>query len=118
MSFCHLHCHSEYSLLDGANRVDDLITRALDLEQPALALTDHGVLHGAWIFQEKARKAGVKPIIGMEAYVAPGSRRERGKVKGEKGYYHLVLLARDRTGYANLARLSSIGFTEGFYFKP
>ncbi len=118
MSFCHLHCHSEYSLLDGANRVDDLITRALELEQPALALTDHGVLHGAWIFQEKARKAGLKPIIGMEAYVATGSRHERGKVKGDKGYYHLVLLARDRQGYSNLARLSSIGFTEGFYFKP
>src|SRR5690606_18500810 len=118
MSVCHLHCHSEYSLLDGANRVDDLITRALELEQPALALTDHGVLHGAWIFQEKARKAGLKPIIGMEAYVATGSRHERGKVKGDKGYYHLVLLARDRQGYSNLARLSSIGFTEGFYFKP
>lgn len=118
MSFCHLHCHSEYSLLDGANRVGDLIDRALHLEQPALALTDHGVMHGAWIFQEKARKAGLKPIIGMEAYVAPGSRHDRGRTKGEKGYYHLVLLARDREGYANLTKLSSIGFKEGFYFKP
>ena len=118
MSFCHLHCHSEYSLLDGANRVGDLITRAQELEQPALALTDHGVMHGAWLFQEKAKKAGIKPIVGMEAYVAPGSRLDRGRTKGEKSYYHLVLLARDRQGYANLAKLSSIGFTEGFYFKP
>src|SRR5690606_28591025 len=118
MSFCHLHCHSEYSLLDGANRLGDLITRAKELEQPALALTDHGVMHGAWLFQEKARKAGITPILGMEAYVAPGSRFERGRSKGEKGYYHLVLLARDRQGYANLTKLSSIGFTEGFYFKP
>jgi DNA polymerase-3 subunit alpha len=118
MSFCHLHCHSEYSLLDGANRVGDLIARAREFEQPALALTDHGVMFGAWIFQEQARKAGLKPIVGMEAYVAPGSRFERGKVKGERGYHHLVLLARDAKGYANLARLSSIGFSEGFYFKP
>ncbi|HMG71279.1 MAG TPA: PHP domain-containing protein, partial [Gemmatimonadaceae bacterium] len=71
MSFVHLHCHSEYSLLDGANRIDDLINRALEFEQPALAITDHGNLHGAWDFQEKAKKAGLKPIIGMEAYVAP-----------------------------------------------
>src|SRR5690606_10623361 len=95
MSFCHLHCHSEYSLLDGANRVGDLITRAQELEQPALALTDHGVLHGAWGFPEQARKAGLKPIVGMEAYVAPGRRHEKSKAKGEKGYYQLVLLARD-----------------------
>jgi DNA polymerase-3 subunit alpha len=118
MSFCHLHCHSEYSLLDGANRLDDLIRRAGELEQPALAITDHGVMHGAWLFQEKAKKAGLKPIIGMEAYVATGSRHDRGKTKGERGYYHLVLLARDRQGYANLAKLSSIGYREGFYFKP
>ncbi|CAN5801801.1 DNA polymerase III subunit alpha [soil metagenome] len=118
MSFCHLHCHSEYSLLDGANRVGDLIRRAKELDQPSLALTDHGVMHGAWIFQEQAKKQGIKPILGMEAYVAPGSRRDRGKVKGEKGYYHLVLLARDAQGYKNLTKLSSVGYTEGFYFKP
>jgi DNA polymerase III subunit alpha len=118
MSFCHLHCHSEYSLLDGANRVGDLIARARELEQPALALTDHGVMHGAWIFQEQAKKAGIKPLLGMEAYVAPASRLERSKAKDEKGYYHLVLLARDLQGYKNLAKLSSIGFTEGFYYKP
>ncbi|MBW3627904.1 MAG: DNA polymerase III subunit alpha [Gemmatimonadetes bacterium] len=118
MSFCHLHCHSEYSLLDGANRVGDLIKRAKEFEQPALALTDHGVMYGAWVFQEQAKKAGIKPLIGMEAYVAPGSRLDRSKGKDEKGYYHLVLLARDARGYKNLAKLSSIGYTEGFYYKP
>jgi DNA polymerase-3 subunit alpha len=116
--FCHLHCHSEYSLLDGANRIGDLIKRAKEFEQPALALTDHGCMFGAWVFQEQAKKAGIKPIVGMEAYVAPNSRRDRGKVKGEKGYYHLVLLARDFQGYKNLTKLTSIGYTEGFYSKP
>src|SRR5918911_795214 len=92
MSFVHLHCHSEYSLLDGANRIDDLIARAPELEQPALAITDHGNLHAAWEFQEKAKKA--------------------------KPYYHLVLLARDLAGYRNLVKLSSLAYTEGFYTKP
>jgi len=118
MSFVHLHCHSEYSLLDGANRIGDLIRRAKDFEQPAIALTDHGCMFGAWVFQEQAKKAGIKPIIGMEAYVAPGSRHEKSKAKGEKGYYHLVLLARDLQGYKNLSKLTSIGYTEGFYGKP
>ena len=118
MSFVHLHCHSEFSLLDGANRIGDLIARAKEFEQPALALTDHGSMFGAWTFYEQAKKAGIKPIIGMEAYVAPGSRAEKTKAKGEKGYYHLVLLARDLQGYKNLSKLSSIGYTEGFYSKP
>jgi DNA polymerase-3 subunit alpha len=119
MSFVHLHCHSEYSLLDGANRIDDLIARALHYEMPALAITDHGNMHAAWDFQEKARKAGVKPIMGMEAYVAPGDRRTRGRPgPGQKPYYHLVLLARDLVGYRNLVKLSSLGYTEGFYTKP
>ena len=118
MSFVHLHCHSEYSLLDGANRLGDLIKRAKEFEQPALALTDHGCMFGAWLFQEQAKKAGIKPIVGMEAYVAPGSRHEKSKAKGEKGYYHLVLLARDLQGYKNLSKLTSIGYTEGFYSKP
>ncbi len=119
MSFVHLHCHSEYSLLDGANRIDDLIARALELEQPALAITDHGNLHAAWEFQEKAKKAGLKPIIGMEAYVAPGDRRVKGRpAPGVKPYYHLILLARDMTGYKNLVKLSSLAYTEGFYSKP
>ncbi len=119
MSFVHLHCHSEYSLLDGANRIDDLIKRAQEFEQPALAITDHGNIHAAWEFQEKARKAGVKPIIGMEAYVAPGDRRQKSRAAaGEKNYFHLVLLARDLQGYRNLVKLTSLGYTEGFYGKP
>ena len=119
MSFVHLHCHSEYSLLDGANRIDGLIDRAIELEQPALAITDHGNLHAAWEFQEKAKKAKIKPIIGMEAYVAPGDRRDKARSSpGAKPYYHLVVLARDLTGYRNLVKLSSLAFTEGFYTKP
>jgi DNA-directed DNA polymerase III PolC len=119
MSFVHLHCHSEYSLLDGANRIDDLIKRAQHFEMPALAITDHGNMHAAWEFQEKAKKAGVKPILGMEAYVAPADRRTRGRpAPGVKPYHHLVLLARDLQGYKNLTKLSSLGYTEGFYTKP
>jgi len=119
MSFVHLHTHSEYSLLDGANRIDDLIARAQEFEQPALAITDHGNLHAAWEFQEKAKKAKLKPIIGMEAYVARGDRRDRSRAAaGEKNYFHLVLLARDIEGYKNLVKLSSLGYTEGFYGKP
>ena len=119
MSFVHLHCHSEYSLLDGANRIDSLIRRAQELEMPALAVTDHGNMHAAWEFQEKAKKAKLKPILGMEAYVAPGSRHERGRPKaGAKPYHHLVLLARDAVGYKNLVKLSSLAYLEGFYVKP
>jgi DNA polymerase III subunit alpha len=119
MSFVHLHCHSEYSLLDGANRIDDLIGRALELEQPALAITDHGNLHAAWEFQEKAKQQGLKPIIGMEAYVAPGDRKARSRpAPGAKPYYHLVLLAQSEQGYRNLVKLSSLAYTEGFYVKP
>ena len=120
MSFVHLHCHSEYSLLDGANRIGDLIRRAQEFEQPALAITDHGNMHAAWEFQEKAKKAGLRPILGMEAYVAPGDRRVRQRIDGprSKAYYHLVLLAQNATGYKNLVKLTSLGFTEGFYSKP
>lgn len=118
MSFVHLHCHSEYSLLDGANRIDDLIGRALEFEMPALAITDHGNLHAAWEFQEKAKKAGIAPLLGMEAYVAPGDRRERSRSVSGKAYYHLVILAQNEVGYRNLVKLSSLAFTEGFYVKP
>ena len=119
MSFVHLHCHSEYSLLDGANRLDDLIRRAAELEQPALAITDHGNMHAAWEFQEKTRKAGLRPILGMEAYVATGDRRLKARPgPGLRPYYHLVLLARDRVGYQNLIKLSSLAYTEGFYTRP
>jgi DNA polymerase-3 subunit alpha len=119
VSFVHLHTHSEYSLLDGANRIGDLVQKAKELEMPALALTDHGCLYGAWTFYKTASREGVKPIVGMEAYVAPGDRRDRSASgEGEKAYYHLVLLARDRAGYQNLVKLSSIGYTEGFYHRP
>ncbi len=119
MSFVHLHCHSEYSLLDGANRIGGLIRRAKEFEQPALAITDHGNMHAAWEFQDEAKKAGLKPIIGMEAYVAIGDRREKNRTAtGNKAYYHLVLLARDMVGYRNLVKLSSLAYTEGFYSKP
>ncbi len=119
MSFVHLHCHSEYSLLDGANRIDGLIARALEFEQPALAITDHGNMHAAWEFQEKARKAKLRPILGMEAYVAPGDRRTKARpAPGAKPYYHLVLLAQNQVGYRNLVKLSSLAYTEGFYVKP
>jgi DNA polymerase-3 subunit alpha len=123
MSFVHLHTHSEYSLLDGANRLADLVKRTHELEMPALALTDHGCMFGAWAFQEQAKKAGIKPILGMEAYVAPGDRRNKtaarpGEGRVEDRYYHLVLLARDLEGYRNLVRLTSIGYLEGFYHRP
>ncbi len=119
MSFVHLHTHSEYSLLDGANRISDLIRKAREFEMPALALTDHGCMHGAWTFQKLARRDGIKPILGMEAYVAPGDRRERGRSGlGGRTAYHLVLLARDEAGYRNLIKLSSLGYTEGFYYHP
>ncbi|MFO7894847.1 MAG: DNA polymerase III subunit alpha [Longimicrobiales bacterium] len=118
MSFVHLHTHSEYSLLDGANRLGDLIERAQEYEMPAVGLTDHGVLYGAWEFRQRAKKAGIKPVVGMEAYVAPGARQNRSVARGERPYYHLVVLARDRTGFQNLVRLSSLGFLEGFYHRP
>ncbi|MFW6202587.1 MAG: DNA polymerase III subunit alpha, partial [Gemmatimonadota bacterium] len=119
MSFVHLHTHSEYSLLDGANRLPDLVRRTHEYEMPALALTDHGCMFGAWEFQKLARRAGIKPILGMEAYVAPGDRRDRSASHdGTPPYYHLVLLARDPDGYRNLIRLTSIGYREGFYHRP
>ncbi len=119
MSFVHLHTHSEFSLLDGANRLRELVRKAKEYENPALALTDHGCMYGAWNFQKVARAEGIKPIIGMEAYVAPGDRRERARSgEGGKAHYHLVLLARDHEGYRNLIKLSSLGYTEGFYYRP
>lgn len=117
MSFVHLHVHSEFSLLDGACRVESLPERAKELGQSAVAVTDHGVMYGAVAFYKAAKKAGIKPIIGCEVYVAPGSRfgREYGT---DSGYTHLVLLCRNETGYRNLCYLVSMGFTEGFYVKP
>jgi len=116
--FVHLHLHSEYSLLDGANRIDRLVARVRELGMPAVALTDHGNLHGAVAFYEAARKAGVKPILGVEAYVAPGDRRDRTYTGVADGGYHLVLLAENETGWRNLMALCSEAYLTGFYFKP
>ncbi len=117
--FVHLHNHSDYSLLDGACRLDRLVDRIKGLGMQALALTDHGNLFGAVEFYELARAAGIKPIIGCEVYVAHGSRHDRARtVDGKGAYNHLVLLARNREGYRNLMRLSSAGYLEGFHYKP
>ena len=114
--FVHLHNHSEYSMLDGACRIADMVDWAVKNSAPAVALTDHGNMFGAWELYGKADKAGVNPIIGCEVYVAPGDRRTRGREQG--GPYHLTLLAEDATGYQNLLKLVSLGYTEGFYSKP
>ncbi len=120
MDFIHLHNHTDYSILDGAISVKRLVDKAVQLGMPAIAMTDHGNMFGAIEFYLKARAAGIKPIIGQEFYVTPGSRHDRSATRsaGEDNSYHLVLLARDGTGYSNLVKLSSIGFTEGFYYKP
>jgi len=117
MGFTHLHVHSEYSLLDGACRIKDLVKRVKELDQTAVAVTDHGNMYGAVNFYKEAKKAGIKPIIGCEVYVAPGSRFDRTKT-GEDARYHLVLLCRNEEGYHNLCRLVSASFTEGYYVKP
>jgi DNA polymerase-3 subunit alpha len=118
-NFIHLHNHSSFSLLDGATRIDGLISRCLDMKMRAIAITDHGNMFGAVQFYRAARQAGLKPIIGMEAYVAPGSRFDRGGTgAGADRSYHQLLLAKDQTGYRNLMKLSTIGYLEGFYYKP
>ncbi|MSQ42064.1 MAG: DNA polymerase III subunit alpha [Dehalococcoidia bacterium] len=114
--FAHLHTHSEYSLLDGLSKIPELVARAQQLGQQALAITDHGALYGAIELYETARAAGVKPIIGLEAYVAPGSRRDRSPAA--KTSYHLTLLAQNERGYRNLLKLSTASHLEGFYYKP
>ncbi|KAB2965447.1 MAG: DNA polymerase III subunit alpha [Thermoanaerobaculia bacterium] len=116
MSFVHLHLHSQYSLLDGANRLDEVIGAAKAAGQPALALTDHGNLFGAIEFYDRARKAGVKPILGIEAYVAQGSHTERSPQRSSSN--HLVLLARNETGWRNLIKLTTRSYLDGFYYKP
>lgn len=116
--FVHLHCHTQYSLLDAASKVPNLMKRAQELEFPALAMTDHGNLFGAIEFYEEALKHGIKPIIGMEAYIAPGSRFDKQAHGIKEASFHLTLLARDETGYKNLMKLTSIGYLEGFYYRP
>ena len=116
--FVHLHCHSHYSLLDGAGSIDRLIERAVSLGMNGLALTDHGNLHGALQFYTKAREAGLNPIVGYEAYIAPGSRRERKVRDGHPPSYHLTLLAQNERGFRNLIKLASKAYLEGFFYKP
>ena len=119
MPFVHLHTHSEYSLLDGANRIPDLVARTAELGMDTLAVTDHGNLFAATAFYQQARAAKIRPILGFEAYLAFGSRHARERPPGAPAYYsHLVLLAKNRTGYHNLIKLSSIGFLEGYYRRP
>jgi DNA polymerase-3 subunit alpha len=119
MAFVHLHTHSEYSLLDGANRIPELVSHVKKLGMDSLAVTDHGNLHAAWSFYEEARKQGIRPILGFEAYLAFGPRQAREKPSWAPAQYsHLVLLARNAAGYKNLIKLSSIGYTEGFYRRP
>src|SRR5690349_689202 len=119
MSFVHLHTHSEYSLLDGANRVGELVSHVRKLGMDSLAVTDHGNMHAAWSFYEEAKAQKIRPILGFEAYLAFGPRQAREKPPtAPAAYSHLVLLARNRTGYKNLVKLSSIGYTEGFYRRP
>jgi DNA polymerase-3 subunit alpha len=118
--FVHLHCHSHYSLLDGASKIPDLFERSKALGMSALAITDHGNLYGAVEFLREAKYAGVLPIVGLEAYVAPGKRTERsgGGVSGTEHAFHLTLLAKNAAGFRNLVRLSSLSFLEGFYYRP
>ena len=122
MSFAHLHLHTQYSLLDGANRPGDLAARVAQLGMPACAITDHGNLFGAVDFYDAMKKVGVKPIIGCEMYTAIGSRHDKAGVEDNSAdagaNNHLIVLAANETGYRNLVKLVSIGFTEGFYYKP
>src|SRR5438552_17791925 len=123
--YCHLHLHTDFSLLDGAIQHGPLAKRVAELGMTAAAVTDHGNLFGAISFYNTMKAAGVKPIIGMEAYIARGSRHQRTAADapgpghdGEKGINHLILLAKDLTGYQNLVKLSSLAYTEGYYYKP
>ena len=118
MGFTHLHLHTEYSLLDGSCKINELMARAKELGMEHIAITDHGNMYGVIDFYRAAIKEGINPVIGCEVYVAPGSRFDRENVRGEDRYNHLVLLAENNTGYANLMKIVSIGFTEGFYYKP
>ena len=122
--FVHLHLHSHYSILDGMGKIEDYIARAMELDMPAMALTDHGVMYGVKDFLDAIKKAekktgkSLKPIVGCEVYVAPESRFIKKAYPDKRSAYHLILLAKNLDGYHNLMKLSSIGFTEGFYNRP
>ena len=116
--FTHLHVHTEYSLLDGASKIDELVARTKELGMDSIAITDHGVMYGVIDFYREAKKQGINPILGCEVYVAPNSRFDREITGGDDRYYHLVLLAENEEGYANLTKIVSKGFVEGYYYKP
>ena len=118
MAFVHLHTHTEYSLLDGSNKIKEYVSRVKDLGMTAAAITDHGVMYGVINFYKECLAQGIKPVIGCEVYVAPGSRFDKEASHGDDRYYHLILLAENDTGYHNLMKLVSTGFTEGYYYKP
>ena len=118
MGFVHLHVHTEYSLLDGSNKISEYVARVKELGMDSAAITDHGVMYGVIDFYREAKKAGINPILGCEVYVAPGSRFDREITGGDDRYYHLVLLAENNTGYANLMKIVSKGFVDGYYYKP
>ena len=118
MNFTHLHVHTEYSLLDGSNKIKEYVSRVKELGMNSAAITDHGVMFGVIDFYRAARAEGINPILGCEVYVAPGSRFDREKSSGDDRYYHLVLLAENNKGYSNLMKIVSKGYTEGYYYKP
>ena len=118
MAFTHLHVHTEYSLLDGSSKIKEITARAKELGMDSIAITDHGVMYGVIDFYKAARAVGVKPILGCEVYVAPGSRFDKEAGVTDDRYYHLILLAENNTGYANLTKIVSKGFVDGFYYKP
>ena len=118
MAFTHLHVHTVYSLLDGFARIPDLVSRAKELGQDSLAITDHGVMYGVIDFYKECKKQGIKPILGCEVYVAPDSRLDRELGANDERYYHLILLAENNLGYSNLTKIVSQGFIDGFYYKP
>ncbi len=118
MDFTHLHVHTEYSLLDGSNKIEEYVSRVKELGMDSAAITDHGAMYGCIDFYKAAKAAGIRPILGCEVYVAPGSRFDREAGSQEDRYYHLVLLAENNTGYGNLMKVVSRGFVEGFYYKP
>ena len=118
MNFTHLHVHTEYSLLDGSNKIKECVSRVKELGMDSVAITDHGVMYGVIDFYRAAKAEGIRPILGCEVYVAPNSRFDRELGSNEDRYYHLVLLAENNTGYSNLMKIVSKGFTEGYYYKP